>query len=591
MKKSVKRLISLMLTAIIAFGMLAAAPYASSADMAVSVDSSSCIQGDSVTATIYFPTTYDKAAAMDIQLSYDPTVLELVSFEKGAGFKTAQEAQLNGKVYSEYSNTPGIIEWSFAGSNNYVFNGVFAVVNFNVRKTAKNGATLIDLEVTDAANSGYVDITSTVTTQDATVEIIRNTVNDFVFELNEEKTGYIITAYRCATVAELTIPSEYNRLPVVAIADGVFRNHGELTKVVLPEKLESIGANAFQSCVKLEEIEMPDTVTYLGEGAFMLCSALRTVRLSYGIENIADNTFTSCYLIESIEIPFTVKAVGEKAFYNCISLEQVKISKNTTVGADAFGMCSTYGIEFITVAGNTYLPEVIEKAYPYSKITLVEDISLGKAEGVNAKEAYTGTPIEPEITIKLDNGKTVVENTDYEVIFVDNIKTGVAKVYVPGIGGYGEGYAMIFEISCEHANSKKVVVQKATCSQEGIIRFRCRDCGYIYEEKLPALEHPSGEWIFDVRPTYLATGLKHKVCSVCGEEYEKDTVAEKVYPDVIIDEIINSRDALAILQYAVRADVYITPEGLFNADANGDGKINSVDALIVLNISVGKIVL
>ena len=70
-----------------------------------------------------------------------------------------------------------------------------------------------------------------------------------------------------------------------------------------------------------------------------------------------------------------------------------------------------------------------------------------------------------------------------------------------------------------------------------------------------------------------------------------DTVADKIYPDVVIDGKINSRDALAILQYSVGAEVYIDPEGLFNADTNGDGRINSVDALIVLKISVGAIAL
>lgn len=591
MKKSLKRVLAIMLSAVLALSMFVTAPYAAMANMVVSVDSASCVQGESVVATIYFPSTMDKAAAMDIKLNYDPTVLELVKFEKGAGLKSALDAQINGKVYSEYSDSenPGVISWSLAGSNNYVFRGVFAVVTFDVRSTAKNGDTAIELEITHAANSGYIDITDSITTKGASVEIIRNTINDFTFTENEDKTGYIITAYKCATVAELVIPSEYKELPVVGIADTVFRNHGELTSVTLPEHLETIGDNAFQSCVKLTSIELPDTVTSLGVAAFSLCNALESVRLSYGLTAIEDNTFAYCYSLKSIEIPFTVKTVGDNAFANCISLSKVKISKNTTVGTGAFEKCSSVGIEFATVAGNTYLPELIASTYPTAKIKLIEDITLGEIKGIEAEYEYTGTPIIPAITIELENGETVVEGTDYEVILVNNIKSGKAKAYVPGIDGYGEGYAYEFEISCAHADVQKVIVQRASCSQEGIYRCRCKACGHTYEDRTPALDHPSGEWIFDVRPTYNKTGIKHKVCSVCGDSYEIDTVADKVYPDVIVDGKVNSIDALAILQHAVGAEIYITPEGLANADANGDGKINSIDALIILNISVGAI--
>lgn len=591
MKKSFKQILSVMLSAVLALGLLVTAPYAADADMVISVDSASCIQGESVTATIYFPSTLDKAAALDIELKYDPTVLELESLEKGAGLKNALDAQLNGKVYSEFCGTPGIVSWSLAGSNNYVFNGVFAVITFNVRTTAKNGATVLDLEITDASNSGYVDILENISVQDASIEIIRNTVNDFAFELNDDKTGYIITAYRCATVDELIIPSEYKELPVVGIADGVFRNHGELTSVVLPEKLETIGINAFQSCVKLKAIEIPDTVTSVGANSFALCTALESAKLSYGLEAVEDNLFTSCYSLKAIEIPFTVKTVGENAFANCISLSKVKISKNTTVGEGAFDKCASNGIEFTTVKDNTYLPGLIASAYPKTTIKLVEDISLGEITGVEDKYDYTGTPIAPTVKITLENGKAVAENTDYEVVFVNNVEPGEVKAYVPGIDGYGEGYVISFEIYCTHNNLRKAVVKRATCSEDGIIRCLCLDCGHIFEEITPALAHPSGEWVIDVRPSYLKTGLKHKVCSICGESYEIDTVVDKVYPDVIIDSKINSIDALAILQYSVGADVYISPEGLQNADVNGDGKINSLDALIVLSISVGIIVL
>ena len=48
-------------------------------------------------------------------------------------------------------------------------------------------------------------------------------------------------------------------------------------------------------------------------------------------------------------------------------------------------------------------------------------------------------------------------------------------------------------------------------------------------------------------------------------------------------------DALIILNISVGKDVDVSEEAMLNTDTNGDGKVNSMDALIVLNISVGKI--
>ena len=51
------------------------------------------------------------------------------------------------------------------------------------------------------------------------------------------------------------------------------------------------------------------------------------------------------------------------------------------------------------------------------------------------------------------------------------------------------------------------------------------------------------------------------------------------------DGKINSADALCVLQYSVGMNVKSFNKA--NADANGDGKINSSDALKILRITVG----
>lgn len=594
MSKITKRIISAILALVLTFSVLTVMPFAANADIAVKAEQVTYLQGETFKATIYFPSKCNKVAALDLQLKYDKAKLELVSMEKGDGLEKAIDAQINGKVYSENSKVAGVISWTLAGTNNFDFSGDFAVITFKVRSTAANGKTTLDLVVNNAANSGYVDLTSSFAAADAEFDIVRNSINDFVFELNSDRSGYIVKAYQCNTVSELVIPSEYKDLPVVGIANGVFDKHVELVKITLPEHLEYIGDNAFSNCIRLVEISIPDTVTSIGVNAFSSCSALEKVKLPLGLKKIEANTFYSCIFLDSIEIPFNVTEIDKAAFYNCIVLRSVKISKNTTkIAGGAFGKCSAGGIEFTTVEGNTYLPTIIgteDSEYPNSTIKFVEDISLGKASTVD-KLDYTGAPLTPEVKVELTNGKAVVKGTDYNVVYVNNVRAGTAKVYVVGIDGYGEGYNLEFEVYCDHANIKKTVVKKATCTEDGYFSCKCQNCGKTSQEKIPATGHPSGEWVFDKRPTYNKTGIKHRVCTVCNAKYDLNTVAAKVVPDVDESGKVDSVDALLVLQHTVGKEVYVSPNGLLNADPTGDGAINSTDALVILKITVGKITL
>ncbi len=57
--------------------------------------------------------------------------------------------------------------------------------------------------------------------------------------------------------------------------------------------------------------------------------------------------------------------------------------------------------------------------------------------------------------------------------------------------------------------------------------------------------------------------------------------------DINADGKINSIDALSVLQHSVEK-IILTGEALASADVNGDGKVNSVDALVILQISTEK---
>ena len=79
-------------------------------------------------------------------------------------------------------------------------------------------------------------------------------------------------------------------------------------------------------------------------------------------------------------------------------------------------------------------------------------------------------------------------------------------------------------------------------------------------------------------------------CTVCHKIVSSSSFAAKATADVNGDGKVNSVDALTVLRYSTGSTSLISSQtSLINADTNGDGRINSSDALIILRISIGAI--
>ncbi|MBP3717288.1 MAG: leucine-rich repeat domain-containing protein [Paludibacteraceae bacterium] len=66
--------------------------------------------------------------------------------------------------------------------------------------------------------------------------------------------------------------------------------------------LKTIESNAFENCVALEELEIPDSVEKIESGAFNYCASLKHVRLPKSLKDLGTSAFSSCN-IKSVELP------------------------------------------------------------------------------------------------------------------------------------------------------------------------------------------------------------------------------------------------------------------------------------------------
>lgn len=113
-----------------------------------------------------------------------------------------------------------------------------------------------------------------------------------------------------------------------------------LEQITLPENLSFIDDSAFEGCKNLKSIEIPEGVTYIGKFAFEYCNALESITIPKGMTYISRWIFADCKSLKNIIIPEGVTAIDAYAFCGCESLENIKIPESVTfIDDSAFCDC------------------------------------------------------------------------------------------------------------------------------------------------------------------------------------------------------------------------------------------------------------
>lgn len=100
------------------------------------------------------------------------------------------------------------------------------------------------------------------------------------------------------------------KMKVVGV--GAFKGCTNLSTVLLPETLTTIGEDAFSNAA-LQSIDIPATVNEIGSGAFY-GTRLRTVNIPEGVQNIPGGTFAYCNKLVSVNFPSSMTSIGAGVF-------------------------------------------------------------------------------------------------------------------------------------------------------------------------------------------------------------------------------------------------------------------------------------
>ncbi len=183
------------------------------------------------------------------------------------------------------------------------------------------------------------------------------------YVLIDNGTAYEVSGIGVCQESDIIIPQTYNGLPVKRVGERAFENCLNLQSVVIPNSVEKICEAAFSGCANLQSMTLPYVIgtrlpvtddvihglpigyifgeqSYEGgvmtrqsfllfpgtyaDGQYCIPTALKSITITKG--EISYGAFYNCSKIESITMKSGVSSVGQAAFYNCSSLQNIRIS-------------------------------------------------------------------------------------------------------------------------------------------------------------------------------------------------------------------------------------------------------------------------
>lgn len=159
------------------------------------------------------------------------------------------------------------------------------------------------------------------------------------------------------------------------IGNSAFRN-SNVSVLTFEEGVRTIGTEAFNGCVNLTEIVLPDSAVNIASNSFAQCDNVITLSVGAGI-SVLDNLFGFNYIHfltlrgditvserlyvtdnDIRNVTFSGKAdVGDEAFSDCVNLTNVIFNGETVLGVGVFKNCTSLMLCDITGATLSKIPD------------------------------------------------------------------------------------------------------------------------------------------------------------------------------------------------------------------------------------------
>lgn len=362
--------------------------------------------------------------------------------------------------------------------------------NYTVTYKNNTDAGKATVTVTGAGNGNYA---GTVT---KTFDITKKTITDAMVTLESDSMGYtgqklepkvtvkdgdlVFTKDKDYTVTyakNVNVGTATVTIEGTGNCTGEITKHFKITEKQLTASMVTLKATSETYTGKeiKPEVEVKDGTTALVEG--------KDYEVTY-TENV--NVGTATVTINGIgsyggQVEKTFKITAKKLDASQVNLKEnqltysgnalkpeVEVKDGETVLAADKDYSVTYasntnaGTATVTITGTGNYQGIVEKSFTIKAKALTEEMAALETDSAE----YTGKAITPKVTVN-DGDKLLKENTDYTVIYEENVNVGTAIVTVSGKGNYAANIQKKFVITAKKLDESMVTLKKTRFANTG----------------------------------------------------------------------------------------------------------------------------
>lgn len=179
-----------------------------------------------------------------------------------------------------------------------------------------------------------------------------------------------------STVTRVAVESSDSYAAIDATFEGAIKIPSSILYKNRYYNVTAIGSNAFTSC-NITSVVIPNTITSIGSGSFMNCTHLTSITIPNSVITIGSSAFEGCYNLLSLSLPESVTTIYDKAFYGCSGLTSMYIPKTiTSFGSKPFAGCTgelTLNCDIPSRYPDKYITPVLSDS-EFSSIIIDDDV-------------------------------------------------------------------------------------------------------------------------------------------------------------------------------------------------------------------------
>ena len=356
----------------------------------------------------------------------------------------------------------------------------------------------------------------------------------------------------------------------------------KIKKVVVEDGITSISRYAFYGCTGVISVNIPKSVSFIGDNAFNGCTSLKNVNMEENTKKlfkteIGSWAFSNCTSLKSILFPSNVTKLGGYVLSGCTSLENVSIPGSVTyLGDYAFKGCTslnsiTLPSSIISIGNSIFNNSALETARVYKN-----SYPLTYCKNNNINYQIIGS-FDKATSIQVSNGSctNIDDNTELKA---SQVKTGTDYDSVSQSFDNFNLYDIAF-----YKDDEKVTI-------DGTANVRIPVGENMNIDKCKVYYNDNGNYV-DMNAVYKEGYMEFETTHFSQyiiTDTPLETESDLTVGDVNNDGKVNVLDAVMVLRHDANI-IKLDDSQLKAADVNNDGKVDVLDAVMILRYEAGII--